>query len=109
MGRAGDDTRRCSCSKTTWKHSERAGRLLPLDGAKVETASEPRHIGAMAELPLHTGPYYLAMIVPVAIFELGIVQLSVYGWLALGTLILGGSYIIWWATERVWGKFAGLH
>ena len=54
----------------------------------------------------YTGPYYLAMIVPVAVVGLGIVQLSAYGWLALGTLILGGGYTIWWATERLWGKFA---
>jgi hypothetical protein len=46
------------------------------------------------------------MIVPVAVVGLGIVQLSAYGWLALGTLILGGGYTIWWATERLWGKFA---
>jgi hypothetical protein len=25
----------------------------------------------------------------------------------LGGFILGGGYVIWWATERVWGKFAG--
>jgi hypothetical protein len=49
----------------------------------------------------YTGPYYLAMIAPVLVLASGI-----YGWLLLGVLILGGSKIIWWATERAWGKFS---
>jgi hypothetical protein len=53
----------------------------------------------------YTGPYYLAMIVPVAVVGLGTAPLSPHGWLALGTLILGG-YLIWWITERAWGKFS---
>ncbi|MGA7372851.1 MAG: hypothetical protein WBW37_09565 [Methyloceanibacter sp.] len=55
----------------------------------------------------YTGPYYLAMIVPVAVVGLGLAPLAPHGWIALGILILGGGYVIWWATERVWGKFAG--
>jgi hypothetical protein len=47
------------------------------------------------------------MIVPVSIVGLGIVPLGPYVWVALGGFILGGGYVIWWATERVWGKFAG--
>ena len=54
----------------------------------------------------YTGPYYLAMIAPIAVVGLGIVPLSPYGWVALGTLILGGGYVIWWVTERAWGKFS---
>jgi hypothetical protein len=54
----------------------------------------------------YTGPYYLAMIVPVAVVGLGITPLTPYGWIALGILILGGGYVIWWATERLWGKFS---
>jgi hypothetical protein len=57
----------------------------------------------------YTGPYYLAMIVPVAVVGLGIAPLTPYGWIALGILILGGGYVIWWATERVWGKFTALN
>ena len=53
----------------------------------------------------YTGPYYLAMIIPVAFVGLGI-PLGLYGWVALGTVILGVGYIIWWATELAWGKFA---
>lgn len=54
----------------------------------------------------YTGPYYLAMIAPVVVLSLGIVSLGFYGWLALGLLILVGSKIVWWGTERMWGKFS---
>src|SRR5258708_29698695 len=52
----------------------------------------------------YTGPYYLAMIAPVVV--LGIVSAWIYSWMFLAVLILGGSWLIWWATERVWGKFS---
>ena len=54
----------------------------------------------------YTGPYYLAMVVPVLILAWGIVSADFYAWLVLGALILGGSKVIWWTTERVWGKFS---
>ena len=53
----------------------------------------------------YTGPYYLAMIAPVLVLASGIVSADFYAWLVLGVLILAGSKIIWWATERAWGKF----
>jgi hypothetical protein len=54
----------------------------------------------------YTGPYYLAMIVPVAVLASGVVSVGLFGWLLLGIFILAGSKIIWWATERAWGKFS---
>lgn len=51
-----------------------------------------------------TGPYYLLMIVPV--LALGIVGAGIHGWIALGIHIVAGSKLIWWATERMWGKFS---
>jgi hypothetical protein len=53
-----------------------------------------------------TGPYYLAMIIPVVVVGMGIIPLGPYSWALLGLLILGGSYVIWWMTERAWGKFS---
>ncbi len=53
----------------------------------------------------YTGPYYLAMIVPVLVLASGLVSVSFFGWMGLGVLILVGSKIIWWATERAWGRF----
>jgi hypothetical protein len=54
----------------------------------------------------YTGPYYLAMIAPVLVLGSGVIPVDFYGWLLLAVLILGGSMIIWWATERAWGKFS---
>jgi hypothetical protein len=53
----------------------------------------------------YTGPYYLVMIAPVLGLSANIVSVDFYGWLALG-LILVGSRIVWWGTERAWGKFS---
>jgi hypothetical protein len=54
----------------------------------------------------YTGPFYLAMIVPVLALASGVVAVDFYGWLALAVIILAGSKIIWWATERAWGRFS---
>src|SRR5216683_3140063 len=54
----------------------------------------------------YTGPYYLAMIVPVMALGAGLVPVGLLGWVCLGVIILGGSGLIWWATERAWGKFS---
>jgi len=48
----------------------------------------------------YTGPYYLAMIVPVVMLDMGVISSGIYGWVSLGVLIVGGSGLIWWATER---------
>jgi hypothetical protein len=54
----------------------------------------------------YTGPYYLAMIVPVFSLGMGVVSAGIYAWISLGVFIVGGSGLIWWATERTWGKFS---
>jgi hypothetical protein len=54
----------------------------------------------------YTGPYYLAMVVPVLVLGAAGIGLSPYGWAAFGALILGGGYAIWWVTERAWGRFS---
>lgn len=53
-----------------------------------------------------TGPYYLAMIIPVLALGSGIVSFGLSAWLALAVLIILGSKLIWWVTERAWGKFS---
>jgi Ca2+/Na+ antiporter len=54
----------------------------------------------------YTGPFYLVMIVPVAVLASGAVSVKFYGWLLLAVFVLAGSKIIWWATERAWGKLS---
>jgi hypothetical protein len=53
-----------------------------------------------------TGPYYIAMVVPVLLLGSGAVDTPFYAWLVLAALILLGDKIIWWATERIWGTFS---
>jgi hypothetical protein len=53
-----------------------------------------------------TGPYYLAMIVPVLTLGSGIVPVDLAGWIVLCAAILLGSKVIWRPTERAWGKFS---
>ena len=54
----------------------------------------------------YTGPFYLAMILPVLALGLGMVSSGFYGWIALGAVIIFGSKVIWWVTERAWGRFS---
>jgi hypothetical protein len=48
------------------------------------------------------------MIAPVLVLASGVISVDFYAWLSLAVLILGGSIIIWLATERAWGKFSRL-
>lgn len=52
----------------------------------------------------YTGPFYLAMILPVLLLE--IFSAGFYVWLMLAGFIFAGSKIIWLATERAWGTFS---
>jgi hypothetical protein len=54
----------------------------------------------------YTGPYYLVMIMPVMALGAGIVTVGIFGWIGLAVIIFGGSGLIWWVTERAWGKFS---
>jgi len=53
----------------------------------------------------YTGPYYLLMIVPVALLGAGVFSLGAWAWWGLGAMILLGSKIIWLVTEVLWGKY----
>jgi hypothetical protein len=53
-----------------------------------------------------TGPYYLTMVIPVLLLGSGAIEAGFYGWIILGALILGGSKIISWLSERVLGRYS---
>ncbi len=53
----------------------------------------------------YTGPYYLAMIVPVTLLGAGVVPPGAWAWWVLGAMILLGAKVIWLTTEVVWGKY----
>jgi hypothetical protein len=53
-----------------------------------------------------TGPYYLAMIVPVVVLGTSLVSAGPYAWLALACVIPLGGRLLWWGTEHAWGKFS---
>jgi hypothetical protein len=54
----------------------------------------------------YTGPYYLAMIAPVAALGSGVVSRRIYAWVVLAGFILPGSAVLWWASELAWGKYS---
>ena len=54
----------------------------------------------------YTGAYYLAMIVPAALMGARLIPFGLDAWLVLGAAILAGSGLLWWGTERAWGKFS---
>jgi len=54
----------------------------------------------------YTGPYYLAMIAPVVVLGSGFVSGGIFAWVALAGFILPGSKLLWWATERAWGRYS---
>lgn len=54
----------------------------------------------------YTGPYYLAMILPVLVLAFGLVSASIYVWLGLAFLTVCGGWVIRWATEQRWGMYS---
>lgn len=54
-----------------------------------------------------TGPYFIAMCVPVLLLATGVTgDGGVLAWLVLGMIILTGGMLMWWASERAWGTFS---
>ncbi len=46
------------------------------------------------------------MSAPVVALGSGLVAAGIYAWLVLVGVILLGSKLLWWATERAWGKYS---
>ena len=54
----------------------------------------------------YTGPYFIAMSLPILIVAIGVVPGGQLAWIILGLTILAGAGLIWWGSERALGKFS---
>jgi len=54
----------------------------------------------------YTGPYYLLMIGPTLFLSFGAQSVGVLGWSIFAGVILLGSKLLWWVTERSWGAYS---
>lgn len=55
----------------------------------------------------YTGPFFLGMAGLVAAYAIGLLPLGTQPWLMLGSLVVVGNALIWWASERLWGTYSG--
>jgi hypothetical protein len=53
----------------------------------------------------YTGPFLLAMILPVLGHGTGLIPLGDNGWQWLGYATSGGVAAIWWGSERILGRY----
>jgi len=44
------------------------------------------------------------MIAPVAMLGTGLMSAGIYAWLVLACVILLGTILLWWMSERAWGR-----
>src|SRR5260221_7696536 len=54
----------------------------------------------------YTGPYYVAMIVPVFLLGMGVIAGGIYGWIFLGVFIVGRGGLICVGTKPALGEFS---
>ena len=52
-----------------------------------------------------TGPFFIVMAVVVVAYAIGALDLGPNGWNILGAVTLAGAIGLWWASERVLGRF----
>ena len=52
-----------------------------------------------------TGPFFILMAAGVVAYASGNRSRGEDGWIILGGIILAGAIGLWWASERVWGRF----
>lgn len=54
----------------------------------------------------YTGPFFLVMAGLVVAYAAGVLPMGTHGWMILGVTALVGNAVIWWASERILGRFA---
>lgn len=61
-------------------------------------------------MPPHPLPFHpallLLMAALVAAYSAGLLPLGSQGWLGLAGMALLGNAILWWGSERLWGRFS---
>lgn len=55
----------------------------------------------------YTGPFFLVSAGLVAAYAAGVLPLGNQAWLVLGSIVVVGNALIWWASERVLGTYSG--
>jgi len=53
----------------------------------------------------YTGPFYVALTIPVLLVGTGLFQPGNYAWIILGVLSVFGGFLITWVTEAAWGRY----
>lgn len=51
-----------------------------------------------------TGPFYFAMALVVISFATGLLHLGDAGWTIIGVTTVGGTIVLWWGSEHIWGR-----
>jgi hypothetical protein len=54
----------------------------------------------------YTGPYFIAMSLPVLLMATGVLPAGLVAWAILGLTILAGTALIWWGSETALGRFS---
>lgn len=52
-----------------------------------------------------TGPFYVLMAALVIAYTAGLVPIGDRGWAILGAMVIVGTAVLWWSSERIWGLF----
>lgn len=52
-----------------------------------------------------TGPIFILMAAIVAAYAGGMLALGLHGWSILAGATLVGTTVLWWGSERLWGRF----
>lgn len=56
----------------------------------------------------YTGPFYLALTIPLLLLGTGTYQSEIYAWIVLGVLSVFGGVLITWTTETAWGRYENI-
>jgi len=53
-----------------------------------------------------TGPFFLVMAAASVLHGFAVIDLGPDGWKWMGCALIAGSFIFWWGSETIWGRYA---